>query len=528
MRPLATTARRVAWCALSLLLIAGPATAGQRGIPMSAPDYSRPPKRLSTDDARLERLVTWLRAVDQHQPGVVDTALDDVAGWNLPELQGLWLDIDDLVRLMRSQSGKPRFFVTKDGVNDTEVIYSEHQLQLLTSLACVAGGYLEASNVSPVGRAVLTACIERRAADYVHPERFTQPALREFGQRFGALIDQQPGLPDIEQRFRKARLQHGNDNGLLKRAALLHSDIVMLKADAVRTPWMASLPVGPRRVRLESQDGRGSGVATDVSGIHWQIAEMVLDHVTPGGGTKPAPETDPGVALWYRATTMWMQAGESYDPQHLDRALDLFPVDAEIRFLAGCQYEAFATPSVQEGIRRLTGPRDRLYTLAPRASESEWRRAASAFKTALKTDPAHAQASLHLGRVLGLLGEHEDAVTTLRPVLPALERSPLLHYYGALFLGDAEERLSRFDLARESFERARSLFPRAQKPLLALSQLAWRRDAHGQAAAAMADLFGRQTTVLEDDPWASYATSHTLDTTVVVERAWQMMRSDFE
>jgi tetratricopeptide (TPR) repeat protein len=89
---------------------------------------------------------------------------------------------------------------------------------------------------------------------------------------------------------------------------------------------------------------------------------------------------------------------------------------------------------------------------------------------------------VRLGRVLGLLGRHNEAAATLRRALEQTDELPLV-YWGSLFLGAEEEALGRDADARTAYERARTLRPGAQAPSLALSQLARRKGDRSQAIA---------------------------------------------
>ena len=73
--------------------------------------------------------------------------------------------------------------------------------------------------------------------------------------------------------------------------------------------------------------------------------------------------------------------------------------------------------------------------------------------------------------------------------------------FGGFFLGEVEERRGNFAAARASYEQAAALFPLAQKPQLALSQLSWREDAQEDAWESLQLLLSRQTPNAADDPF---------------------------
>jgi tetratricopeptide (TPR) repeat protein len=106
--------------------------------------------------------------------------------------------------------------------------------------------------------------------------------------------------------------------------------------------------------------------------------------------------------------------------------------------------------------------------------------------------------------VLDNLGRHAPAAEHLRRAIAEGATGELL-YLAHLFLGRAEEAAGHPDPARSAFARASELYPNAQSPRLALSQLA-RRAGNRQAAqrelqalAALPDDERRR-----EDPWWFY------------------------
>jgi tetratricopeptide (TPR) repeat protein len=93
------------------------------------------------------------------------------------------------------------------------------------------------------------------------------------------------------------------------------------------------------------------------------------------------------------------------------------------------------------------------------------------FQRAVTANPNFAEARLRLGHVSGLLGYHNQAVSELQAATAAVT-DPQMQYYAALFLGNELAVLGRIADARKEFERAAALYPTAQSPLLALSELA--------------------------------------------------------
>jgi tetratricopeptide (TPR) repeat protein len=133
-------------------------------------------------------------------------------------------------------------------------------------------------------------------------------------------------------------------------------------------------------------------------------------------------------------------------------------------------------------------------------------------KKAVAADPNAAEARLHFGRVLGLLGRHQEAAAELSQALDAID-DPANEYYASLFLGREEEALGRYDAARRAYERAASLYPGAQSPHLALSQLAWHGADRGGALKALREALA----ATDDDPWWTYAVVHARQADALLE-----------
>ena len=96
------------------------------------------------------------------------------------------------------------------------------------------------------------------------------------------------------------------------------------------------------------------------------------------------------------------------------------------------------------------------------------------------------------------------AAEELRLAASSAQGSPL-RYYAEMFLGHAEESLGDHAAARDRYERAATLYPQAQSPLLALALLARQSGDRAGAQHAM-----RQVLALprrpraESDPWWRY------------------------
>ena len=277
----------------------------------------------------------------------------------------------------------------------------------------------------------------------------------------------------------------GDANRILKRAAVLHADIAMLV-----TPYL------PSRIGCSIQPSMlvkdGNRVGTGCLDIHWMHGRLLLDAV------RPDPGRDEFVRRWYVATaTYFLESGDYANARpHLDQARLLFRSDPEVLFTRGCYQEAFASPTIQS-VAVDTGA-------DPRRATTYLEEAEDLFGRAVKDDPAFAEARVHRGNALNLLGRHRDAVGELR-LAAAAAKEPHLAYYAALFLGRAEEAAGAPAAARGAYERAAGLFPEAQSPRLALALLARRLGDRASAQDAMRRVEGLpRERAAASDPWTVY------------------------
>jgi tetratricopeptide (TPR) repeat protein len=252
--------------------------------------------------------------------------------------------------------------------------------------------------------------------------------------------------------------------------------------------------------------------------VHWEIAGFLLDQVVP------SPGADAMVRDFYRATIAYLQRERKYEDGYLEHALKLFPEDATLLFLSGCQHEAFASPPIQSVARSVSLPYG--VTLGVESPGVERRRAENFFRRALDVDPGFIEARLRRGRVLGLLGRHTEAAGELQQVIHTTE-DPLLQYYAELFMGAEREALGQFDAARDSYERAADLNAGAQAPHLALSQLARRTGNRTAALRALRQVFDVGSSAGgADDPWWTYSVTAGRNAGDVLEALWRPFRKE--
>jgi tetratricopeptide (TPR) repeat protein len=126
------------------------------------------------------------------------------------------------------------------------------------------------------------------------------------------------------------------------------------------------------------------------------------------------------------------------------------------------------------------------------------------------------------GRVLGGLAKHADAASELRRAAGELT-DPQQLYYAELFLGAEEAALGNREAARAAYDRAARLFPQAQSPLLALSEIARRSGDRNGALRAADRLFALQDepATERDDPWWMYYVAQARDADALLEALCQ-------
>jgi tetratricopeptide (TPR) repeat protein len=462
------------------------AAVSQQEIPAPPP---RKALTLESDvDARLLRVQRWLTALLHHKPGEPDDAAKEVSAWSTRDLRQLWIDTNVLAKLIRNPKASSFSFRAEGQPRAQEIRYPPVAFRRLQVLACVASG--QAVNPDPVES---SRCREIGALNSVDAELQTL-ARRAFASR-----------------------QRRDENYILRRGALLESDVGMLFVPTWSEPVSASSAPGPDRFRMTLADGQGT--AFRQVGVHWELARMLLDYVKPNGSDRVAPGRDEMVRDWYRATAAWMQDRQDYDTNHLDRAREVLPADPIILFLSGSLAEAYAAPHIQSAIRSAVAPAGTIFAVG--SDRAELRQAEGFYRRALAADSSLPELHLRFGHVLLLLEREADAVKELRVALD-VEGDPLLRYYGELFLGAAEERLGHADAARKAYADASALYPNAQSPHIGLSALARRLGDRATAFKEMQIVFAlQQADARPDDPWWTYYKSQARNADDLLESLWR-------
>ncbi len=193
---------------------------------------------------------------------------------------------------------------------------------------------------------------------------------------------------------------------------------------------------------------------------------------------------------------------------HASHGRALFPTDGRLWFYSGVVREVMASPTIQAAV---DGSAQFGVQLAIRGAGKELEQATAWLEQSTTLEPDYAPGHLHLGRVLGEMGRHDQAAKELTRASMEL-RDEEQQYYARLFLGYERGELGDRDKARDDFESAAAISPHAQSPLLGLSQLARRFDDQDSARAALERLLALPVDAqFGDDPWWDYAGSHVRD-----------------
>ena len=434
--------------ARSLAFEIAPRAAGAPGVEIAGAGAGS-----STHPAsRIARVELWLRAIEEHEPGSADASARMVRSWTPEELTQLATDLSLVARLIEDPK-YPVLWLTdpERPARFFRAPYSTDDDARLRSAARVAS----------------LRCGPDPAGD---------------------------GSGRDEQTVRCAL------NRMLKRGAVLHADAA-IRVEADRTASGAGAG-DTTQWQVRFRDGRQS--AAEGAPGHWELARSLLENVTP------SPEQDDTVRLWYIATSAQGQLYERQTRQE-DQAVEMFPADPHVLFLAACLHETFASPTLQSLARsvHVSGSRTGI-----ESARSELKSAEKLFRRALEAEPGFVEARVRLGRVLFLLGQAEDAAGALREAVTSLlaqQASPgspdtrLQLYLAEMFCGAAEEQLGRRDRAKASYARAAELYPDAPSPRLALSQLALSGNDHAVALEAVEHaLQAAPGTRERDDPWWRY------------------------
>jgi hypothetical protein len=228
-------------------------------------------------------LQEWLVAMNEHQPGERDAAVERIAAWTDKDLDAIVPFMETLFLLLR-EPGNPDLLDRdrgRPGREDTSLV-----------------------------RKGVTQAMAKRI--------------------------------DMLARGERAR---GDDNRVLKRGAMLHADIMMSGA-AQRTQGRDVYAVRRGALPGESVavvgiDGQHEGFK--VVPLHWTFGRMILDWVRPDPAADDFVRLWYRAASAYLLhRNLWNDA-----ERHLRRARERLPFDAVVQFDGGTLYEAYASPRAQ-------------------------------------------------------------------------------------------------------------------------------------------------------------------------------------
>lgn len=140
--------------------------------------------------------------------------------------------------------------------------------------------------------------------------------------------------------------------------------------------------------------------------------------------------------------------------------------------------------------------------VSPAKLEEGGRAAIAHYDEAARYPSTRAEALTRKARLLLQFGESDEALATLESfVEPAAD--PAVEYWKHLFRGRTLVALGRHDEAASAYERARTLVPGAQAPVVGLMALELGRDQRAEAYN-WAELVRRPPDVQAHDPWWDY------------------------
>jgi tetratricopeptide (TPR) repeat protein len=418
-------------------------------------------------DVRMQRLERWLDAVFEHNPGLIDDRIADIGKLSDVELQILLVDATTIVRIIRT----PSLATSHAGISMTlpgaqrqtprPARYAPAEVTRLKQLACAIGGLAESA-----------------------PCEWTRPAITE-DRVLASLASRAAAIRDDL-----------NANFIVRRAGLLHSDVVMF---GLAVPHEMSLSPSQQPVRMSISDGHQAGLIN--ADLHWELARQLIDLVAAPGTMKPAPGGDAMVRRWYVATSTWLQHDGHYDNTHVAHGREMFPDDPDLLMLTGALHESYASPAIQTAVRSAVLPTG--IKLNVESERTEIKDAERFLRRATELKPDFAEAHIRLGHVLALMGRDAEAAQHLRTGLAATDEK-LLQYYGSLFLGAVEERLAHDDASKTAYERAAVLYPGAQSPLLGLSEVARHQGHRDEALRQIEKVYALEPGNRDDEPWWTY------------------------
>lgn len=295
------------------------------------------------------------------------------------------------------------------------------------------------------------------------------------------------GLTDKEAPF-------GDLTRVVMHGVILHIDIaIMVDDDRNRVVGLVSPPSDVNALIV--RDGRQQGFV--YRWPHWAFARTLL-------GMRSDVQADLLGRQWYAASAAFMQERTRLSElvPHLAAAMRQFPDDPGILFRNGLMHELMSSPELQTALREQPLPPGMKAEV--RSEQAHLVEARTSFQRAVDRKPDFVEARIRLGRVLGQLGNHREAVRVLEGTATA-GAGDRQRYLAALFLGRSQEALGQSEAAVQSFRRATFVFPRAQSPHLGLSRLARASGNHSAAVATLQMVLSLPADAsVREDPWWHY------------------------
>jgi predicted Zn-dependent protease len=146
--------------------------------------------------------------------------------------------------------------------------------------------------------------------------------------------------------------------------------------------------------------------------------------------------------------------------------------------------------------------RSRVTRTGPMAAETRLRRAADAYRRALKARPDLLDARLRLGRALALVGESKAAAQELQAVATAAGGDTA--YLAQLFLGDLAEQQGDTAGAVTAYRAAVAARPASRVARLALARALHASGDRAASQAAVEELLLQPGADAGADPWWQY------------------------
>src|SRR6185503_8107105 len=209
------------------------------------------------------------------------------------------------------------------------------------------------------------------------------------------------------RRIASAEMSAKSDRRLLRRIALLHTDVATLEG-AVRYMF-ADESVKPDVI--VAIDGQSMGPA--VTPPHFAIARTAL------GGLRPEPAADQWARLWYTAASSWFFASANLSglSAHLKDWRSWIPDDPRLVFAEGCLQEAYSNERIQLSARAARQNRAEVNIPDLRDALAHAR---DAYVQLRPVDSDFLEARVRLARVQWRLGESRAAADELQSRLGSL------------------------------------------------------------------------------------------------------------